>query len=253
MEFGDILTKSWEDYKLNFRTFFWLLFYFVAIPFFILNIFIFYFSYSNGLFDSESLKNFTFNFEVLREILLLLIVLIIAFFVSFFAYFSLMAISLKKEKFTFKNALNEGKKYYWRSIGFFIVFIIFLGLLFFSLIIPGIIFLVYWIFAYAVFIKEEREIIDSLKRSFYLVKNRWWNTFGYVFLFSLITLGISLVLSIPGVILDILSSFDGLTSPGYLVSFEFMNFIFSMADYFITIPLGVFFAKNMYFDYLKRK
>lgn len=257
MDFGELFSKSLQEYKSNFKEFSKLFIYFFIIPFFIVLLVNIYFSYSNGLYDLSAMANFTPNLDFFKSFGILAIVLICAAFINYVGVISLTAIVLKKDKFKFGEALNEGKKFYWGSIGFLIVLVIFLILLFVAFIIPGIIFMIFWTFGLLIFIKERKGVIGSLKASFYLVRGRWWKTFGYIILLQIILGLVSGVLSVPSIIMQLVSGFGSFTgntvSPGYFISFSFIDFIFSTISYFITIPYGIFFVKNMYFDYIKRK
>ncbi|MDU1889484.1 MAG: EI24 domain-containing protein [Dysgonomonas sp.] len=64
-------------------------------------------------------------------------------------------------------------------------------------IIPGIIAYVYLGFYAYVYIIEERSIIDSFQRSYELVKNNWWTTFGFGIVITLIISIVSAIFAIP--------------------------------------------------------
>lgn len=97
------------------------------------------------------------------------------------------------KKADFKESFRKSRSDFWRYLGFTVVMSIFMFVLFMLLIIPGIIFMVYWVFAVFVFINERKGIIDSLKTSFNLVRGRWWITFGYVLLLMIIAGALSQV------------------------------------------------------------
>lgn len=63
--------------------------------------------------------------------------------------------------------------------------------------IPGIIVAIYLYFYMYVYIVEDRGVVDSLQRSYELVKGNWWSTFGYLFVFGIISIIISLIFAIP--------------------------------------------------------
>ena len=168
-----------------------------------------------------------------------------------------------------KETLAGGKKYFWRFFGFYIVYIIliiFLSLLF---IIPGIIFGVYWIFASYVFIGENKGIFESLKTSRSIIKGNWWKVFGWILLFGLIAIGISLIfyivagainsaIGLPSLI-KIIS--QGITqddivaqiSPFTLIITSFITNIFDSLASLILYPLIILFFKNFYLDMKKAK
>jgi hypothetical protein len=98
----------------------------------------------------------------------------------------------KEEKISFSNALSEGSNIFLKMLGFSIVTMIFLLFLFLLLIIPGVIFLVYWSIAIYVLVFEKKKIIESLRISKERVKGNWWTVFLYMIVIILIYFGISI-------------------------------------------------------------
>ena len=138
---------------------------------------------------------------------------------------------------TYKESIKGGLNYFWKYLGLSIVLIIFLFLLFLLLIIPGIIFLIYWLFAPYVLIAENKKIMESLKRSKEIVKGRWWHVFGYFLLFSIIL----------GIILFIL------TIPNFFLSSGILKLIINQVYTLISVPLSLLFFRNFYYDLIKNK
>ncbi|MDO8563610.1 MAG: hypothetical protein Q7R87_01235, partial [Nanoarchaeota archaeon] len=149
MDFGELFSQSLEEYKLNFKVIFKLFLYFVIIPGIVVLLLQTYGMYNLDMLSVESAEN---PFAVFTEhpgyFTSSLALSLIAGFLSFLAYVSITCGALKGKKFSYSEALNEGKKNYWRAIGYVIVVSIFIALLLLLLIIPGIIFAVYWAFAY---------------------------------------------------------------------------------------------------------
>ena len=87
----------------------------------------------------------------------------------------------------FVNLLESSRKSFWKFLGGSILFMVLIGLLFLLLIVPGIIFSVYWILTMFVWFNEPKlGFMNSLKKSRELVKGRWWRTLGYGILLMLI-------------------------------------------------------------------
>lgn len=81
-------------------------------------------------------------------------------------------------------------------------------------------------------IAENKGFVESLKRSFKLIDNRWWVTFGLVIVFSLIQGFISFIFQLPETIMSIvlvMSTIDGGQS-GFIP--ELLNIIFSVFSTF---------------------
>lgn len=61
--------------------------------------------------------------------------------------------------------------------------------------VPGIIFMVYWIFAFFILYDQRLGIKKSLGESKRIVRGRWWRTFGIFLLIGLIVTAVSGVLN----------------------------------------------------------
>lgn len=127
-------------------------------------------------------------------------VLISSLIVAIFAFFlnlCYLHISLEKNSdVSFQEISYRSKKTFWRYLGFSIVFGVVLSLLYLLLIIPGIIFTVYWIFAALIFIQDRVGIFESMRRSKELVRGRWWKVFGYGILMIIVVMVVSIVLNL---------------------------------------------------------
>lgn len=268
-EFGDILTKSWEEYKANFKVFLVIFLLLAVIPSLIVYI-----------------ANIPLNLEILKlgknpdftELIKVAFNFRYSFLVAFFGIIALLFTLLMQASFIYNSVyrkkgkqmdvsetLQGGSNYFWRYLLFSIVYFIFLAGLFLLFIIPGIIFLVYWLFAPYILIKENKGIIESLSTSFHMVKGRWWKTFGYGLLFLVIIILISILFSIIGGIIKLpffitpiinLGFVEGLkslsTSPLYIIFKEIIDELFKLASNLVITPLGILFFKNLYLDYGKK-
>ncbi len=274
MSFGDIWGKAWKDYKTNLPAIVKAGVIFYALPLIMAWILVYGVLIGSGVYtkisevygSSLNQTELEFRMEQVFEnivlsnltssiifITLIILIFIAIFLLSMFAYIGITSASLKKEKFSFKDIIENGKKHYWGALGFSIVSVIFLAGLFLLLIIPGIIFSVFWAFGFYVFLNENRGIIESLRRSFYLVKGKWWKTFGYTILFFLIFYVITLVFGLPGLIarLAVLSGYN--FSFNAAVGVGIVDWVLSLISVFITYPLAILFFKNFYFEMKKEK
>lgn len=156
-----------------------------------------------------------------------IVALIIGIFLVFMSIsFILISLSKKKE-IKFKEIFKESKKYFWKFLGLGILIGISLSLLYCMLIIPGIIFTVFWIFAPFILIKENKKIIESMKKSFEMVKGQWWKIFLIYFILMVMAVIVSAILSFVPVL--------------------------SMFSTLIVTPFVIIFLKNMYEDMKKKK
>jgi len=230
MGFGKIFGESWRDYKRNFKAIFWLMFIFYLIP-----LFLFTFVPVFLGFDIEQ----GFSGGVVG---LLVVLGLVLFFSGLFYNLGIMAGSLFKKKFSFSDCIGYAKKFYWGYFGFIILLFIYMAGLFLLLIIPGIIFMIFWAFSPYVFVYERKGIHGSLRRSFQIVRKRWWKTFGYTVLLILIVLAIGFG---AGLILAVFSFFLGSTI------YAIIDFLVSSAVSFVMTTLMILFFKNFYFEMRK--
>jgi predicted secreted protein len=115
-----------------------------------------------------------------------------------------------------------------------------------ALIIPAIWLGVAWSVAFPVMIAEGQRGTKALGRSFRLVQNRWWPTFGALFLAFLLQSFIGLVLGIPLGILTFTSEGDSLVA-------IFFSMIVNVVASVITTPFMAAVLVLIYFDLRVRK
>lgn len=73
---------------------------------------------------------------------------------------------------------------------------------------PGIFIAVSLMFYPFVIVVEGESVIDSLKRSYYIVQGNWWSTFGYGFLVVIVIYIVSMIFSIPSSLASLGSLFN---------------------------------------------
>ncbi len=93
----------------------------------------------------------------------------------------------KRKTVDFKNALRGGWNFYANGLILGLLMFVFLVPLYALFLIPGIIFHIYWMFSFYIMVNEKKTVMESLKRSYEIVKGRWWKVFGYIILLYLIT------------------------------------------------------------------
>jgi hypothetical protein len=117
------------------------------------------------------------------------------------------------------------------------VVLFFLVVLFLLLIIPGIIFMVFWLFAFVIFILEKESIFNSLGKSFDMLRGRWWRTFGYLIVLVLAFI----VLTIPFEIISYVVGSLNIGLVGYYINYSISFFV----DFLIAI-FGTAFVVEYY-------
>lgn len=249
--FGELLSRSWIEYKSNFKLIFRVFLILYIIPSLVLSLFILHglsgiraklstLIATEGIAAGwiEAIKDMFISEIPALTIFaaLILISVILGFIMSVTLVNFSFSLNRKNKPTTTSQAIKSASKY----LGKYIVLVIAVSLalmgLYLLFIIPGIIFTFYWLFAAYILIGENRGVIESIKRSKQVVKGRWWRVLGYYLLLMLVFMGISLIFLIPGSILRAIFQST--------VIYD----IFSLASYTITIPLGILFLKNFYLD-----
>lgn len=108
-----------------------------------------------------------------------------------------------KKKFTFKQAKNKGLEQWGKTFMYALGLGIMLILLYILLIIPGLIFNIFWTFAIYFIILSNKKLFEAMKASKQLVQGQWWRTFGYLLAISLVFIGSVVILElIVGALFD---------------------------------------------------
>ncbi|MEZ4901012.1 MAG: hypothetical protein R2822_04265 [Spirosomataceae bacterium] len=100
---------------------------------------------------------------------------------------------------------NRMKDYILKSIGFSIVmfFLVMIGFLFF--VIPGMYLAIALSLMYMVMMRENLDLGDTFRRCFYLIKDKWWSTFGLLIVTGIISGIIVYIFQIPTLIVTLSS------------------------------------------------
>ena len=246
MDFETIFGKSYNDYKKNFRVIFILTLIFIGIPLVLSNIILLGFSIQDPVFYESLINDNPENISIKFAIVLSLLS-----FIALVLYFIFEAGLVKdsiKGKFKLNKTINSGKKYFWKFVWFSIVIFFFLILLFLALIIPGIIFAVYWTLAIYIYFDSKKTVVQSLSASFHMIKGNWWRIFGYTILLFLILGVVGMIINLIGLPIGILLKNLGL--PDLWISF--LNFILSdvinLIYALISVPFSILFYKNIYLE-----
>lgn len=240
--FSDLLKQSWKEYKQNFKLIFGVFIILAAIPSLIA------FFNSNIIYLNKGIT--IKSIEQIKELGILAITLILSLSVIVNVLSALMNATFissflsKKVPAKTSSAIKEGSRYLLKLIGLMIVMALALIPLYILLIIPGIIFTVYWMFSAYILIGENKGIIESMKESFRLVKGRWWKIFKYGILMMLAMIGIAVLIAIPGsIILNLIS-----IAVGKGMTYGLLSEFIDLGIGIITAPLMILLIKNFYTD-----
>ncbi|MEI6849797.1 MAG: hypothetical protein WCK29_02045 [archaeon] len=175
MGFGKIFSSAWNEFGSNFKAIFSLVFLVFVIKLIISHFMVPY---------SDEIRNSVFTFNNISMVLLALIIFII---LSVFINSAIYGMSINKVKYGFRDLLKSARQSFWKFLGRSILLMLIMVLLFILLVVPGIIFMIYWIFAMFIWFNEPKVgFMNSLRSSKKLVEGRWWLTLGYTLLIFLI-------------------------------------------------------------------
>jgi hypothetical protein len=255
----------------------------------------------DNLVDFESMNpadiaDFFLQQPILSYILLVVITYIIVLLLNILSDAILVHYAFKNDLEKKKKSDYEGKKYFWKLFGvYFVQFLVIAAImvvfaliavlgaylikpqtdstgaiigfiaLVFSLVIIMIIVLTYigvkWIFSRYILIKENTGVIESLRRSWALVKGKFWLTFGLLLLYLLIIMAVSFAMSMISavIVLPIQFSYgiDAIGSQTTEIPFTanliiaFVNKIFQFVQTFVALIFSVLLIKNLYLSYIE--
>lgn len=144
---------------------------------------------------------------------------------------------LKSKKVTFQEAMSKALARLPWAIGTSILGTIFLLGLFLLLIVPGIIYSVYWAFAlYAVMLHHEHGR-GALAYSKSVVKGRWWKVLGYMF-----ALGLLAGLLVMAITFPLILSFTDFESTRFLTPYPWLDLSVNLVIYAVMAFFQVAFA-----------
>lgn len=172
LKIRNILNEGWITFKEKFNLFLPIMLLFSFLPFMIPDIYQF----------------MPFHIGFLTPDLIIFMLYIIVFFINIYFTFCIIFYFLKKQDLNFRQILKGGLNYYFKIISLFLIKTIILFPLYLLLLIPGLIFSFFWYFAEYFLIEEDTSFIESIKKSFFLVKGNWWRTFFFFFIIGLIQL-----------------------------------------------------------------
>ncbi len=103
---------------------------------------------------------------------------------------------------------NRLKNYIGKGVGYSIVMVLLVILASLLFILPGIYVGVVLSLMYLVMMRENLDLGDTFRRCFYLIQDKWWSTFGLLFIMGIISSIIGYVFQIPTLIVTFSSIFQ---------------------------------------------
>jgi hypothetical protein len=140
--------------------------------------------------------NVTLGFKISAAVISAVGVLLALYF-SIRAYLGVFLLVKKNYQGNELEIFKETKKIFWPYLGLTILTTIFVLLWTLLLIIPGIIYSIFYSFAVYAFFFEDKRGMAAIRRSISLVNNYWWPVFGRFIVASLIVWIFTVLISIP--------------------------------------------------------
>ena len=149
---------------------------------------------------------------------------------------------------SFFDAFNHSKQYFWKAVMLSILLFLALFALALAFIIPAIIFHVFWIFAIYALVIDDVSVMRTFEHSTRLVKGRWWQVFGNLFLMGLLMIIIAfIVLLIQYLIVLTAASLSLIfTSQTIFLIGTSISLMISLIVSVLTLPLTLSFIEHMY-------
>jgi hypothetical protein len=241
----DLFIETFLVFKKDWRRFFKMvgLAFVSIIPLFIVEEL---FSLNNVVFSGNAEIKIVLNF-----------VLLFAYLASLFFLFYMLVLSkigsyrILSDRFgRIFDVFRLGGKNFWGFVWVSILMIILTVLWTFLLIVPGIIFGVYYFLSLYIFIFENKKGMKAIKRSKDLIKGYWWAFFTRLLLFYLFAIliywAVETIFKLP------LSAFAE-DSKAYLVIKDVSYFGSLIFDSFIIVPLSLIYFNLIYRSLVKIK
>ncbi|MFA7088320.1 MAG: hypothetical protein WC146_03195 [Patescibacteria group bacterium] len=166
--------------------------------------------------------------------------MLFAFYFLIRTYLSMFLLLKKKYSGNELKIYNESSSYFWSYISLVILTLILLSLWFFALVIPAIVFSVFYSFAIFAFIFEDKKSMDAVNRSYELVRGYFWPVFGRILLLGLV---LSLVTGVIALPLDYIKS---------NIWLNIWTIIVQVAN-LLLCPIALIFSFSIYKDLVKIK
>lgn len=187
--FGDLFGRSWDIFRSKFGLLVGLAFVFSFLPNLIYG---FWMSGREDVWAGDVVPSVA---EVWSEVAVGVPAVVVLSVLSIFMTVCVVYLLNVKSKrvMSFGEAVKGGSNYLWSGILLSLLLFVFLVPLFILLIVPGIIFGVYWVFAYNALIIDKTSVRKALTKSHEVAKGKWWRVFGYFILYGLIVIVVSIL------------------------------------------------------------
>ncbi|MFH0875454.1 MAG: hypothetical protein V1859_05935 [archaeon] len=225
--FGTIFSESFSDYKKHFVLFTKVSFLLYFLPTVILSLL-----YMNTTKPLDVLV-YGAGVQVISGLFSVLLT---------FTIIKVLLLKRQNKEIGVRDALKHGTEHYFTGVMLAIITNMALFGLYLLFIIPGIIFSVYWEFAYFALITDNVGVTKALSHSKKVVEGRWWTVLGYLILFGLIIVALNFgTISIYALVSFIFSMYMKNT-----FLHESLRIILMSLFEMLIIPFSMVFSEKMY-------
>lgn len=241
LSFGSVLSATFDEYKKHFSVFIRILLVLYLLPNAVLAILsqVFAYSVKEASLTNNLASLYTVGIAGVAVLLLFTIFSVLLIWLMNISIIKIVTYRRASQEVTLQKIFEDAKKSLAGYAGLSLLQGLAILCLIILLIIPGIIFSVFWSFSAYFLILENKGITESMKESKQLVKGRWWKVFGYSLLFGLIVFGLAFG---AGLVISILSIFLNMIPYAGPVIAQVLSDSISM----FFIPLGVIFYQIFY-------
>lgn len=276
-DFGQILNSTFEFIRQNFLPLLKSLIFIVG-PFLLITGILLGF-YQKSVLTIFNITSFS-QMGIIALLLIILIFLVTQMMLT--TVYSFILIYLSKTEFTpisIEEIWDSVKQNFYKVLGLnaviFFLFLIYLTIflliivavsggtsgsglgifLFFILFILLVFIMVKMCLAYMIMLYERIGIWASIQRSFYLTKNKWWFSFGLIFVLSLIQSLMGFIFQIPQYIIMVTTMFNSLDGSGVSGVTEILIMLTSIiaAFQYLLFSLIIIALAFLYFSLVEQK
>ena len=276
-DFGQILNSTFEFIRQNFLPLLKSLIFIVG-PFLLITVILLGF-YQKSVLTIFNITSFS-QMGIIALLLIILIFLVTQMMLT--TVYSFILIYLSKTEFTpisIDEIWDSVKQNFYKVLGLnaviFFLFLIYLTIflliivavsggtsgsglgifLFFILFILLVFIMVKMCLAYMIMLYERTGIWASIQRSFYLTKNKWWFSFGLIFVLSLIQSLMGFIFQIPQYIIMVTTMFNSLDGSGVSGVTEILIMLTSIiaAFQYLLFSLIIIALAFLYFSLVEQK
>jgi hypothetical protein len=95
--------------------------------------------------------------------------------------------------------------------------------------------------------------MEAIRRAFFLIKDKWWSTFGLLMTLALVSSFMGYIFTIPAAIIPLLKGFGVISNSPITNFLIILTTVFSMLGTFLLSALGHFGLGFQYFNLVERK